>query len=106
MKDVRDIDLLLSEKWYLFKLRFKKRDTLPDKFFKLYKWKQVKENYIEQSLIPDETFSLTEKYWRYCAYRRDCFFNGSIWPSVISGIVSLIVSVLTTLLTLRLSGVI
>lgn len=38
--------------------------------------------------IHDGTYSLTRKYYRYCAYRRDRFFHGTIWPVIVSAVVS------------------
>ena len=37
-------------------------------------------------------YEITDRYIRYCIYRRDRFTHGSVWPAVISGIVSLLVS--------------
>lgn len=42
------------------------------------------------------TSSLTEKYFRYCAYRRNKFFDNKLWPLIISVVVSVITSLITT----------
>lgn len=41
------------------------------------------------------TFSLTEKYFRYCAYRRNKFFDNKLWPLIISVVASVITSLIT-----------
>jgi len=49
--------------------------------------------------VPDGTYSLTLVYDWYRAYRRDRFFRGSLWPSIISAVVSAIVSPIAAYLT-------
>lgn len=39
-------------------------------------------------------YSITDRYIRYCLYRRDQFLSGSVWPAILSGLVSLLVSFL------------
>lgn len=39
-------------------------------------------------------YKITDRYIRYCIYRRDRFLHGSVWPAILSGIVSLLVSCL------------
>ena len=39
-------------------------------------------------------YEITDRYIRYCIYRRDKFMQSSVWPAIVSGVVSLIVSFL------------
>ena len=44
-------------------------------------------------VLSDGTVSLTEKYFRYLAYKREQFFNRAVWPAIVGGIVSLVISI-------------
>lgn len=43
----------------------------------------------------DGTYSLTDTYFRYCIRRRRRFFEGSVWPCILSGVVSVIAAYIT-----------
>ena len=45
---------------------------------------------------PKVTHSLTDRYYRYCVYRRRKFFDSKVWPLVISVLASIITSIITT----------
>lgn len=90
------------EKWMLFRMRFR-RDVpkvfLGDQYERLRRAGMIsaKSSGVRDSFggfKPLDRHNLTDKYYRYCAYRRDRFFHGSVWPCIISAGVSLIVSLL------------
>lgn len=45
---------------------------------------------------------VTDTYFRYCVWRRNRFFYGTLWPQLVAGITSLIVSVLTVVVLMNL----
>ena len=101
--DFDTICLLPSEKFKLFCMRFKK--TVARKFLgksekPLLRYKLISSNYSFVDTTPCDkpsecTFTLTEKYFRYCAYRRKKFFDSKLWPLVISVVASIITSLIT-----------
>lgn len=102
--DFDEICLLFPEKFKLFCMRFKKTVTsgfLGKSEKPLMGYKLISSNYsfvdtIPADEAPERTFSLTEKYFRYCAYRRKKFFDSKLWPLIISIVASVITSLITT----------
>lgn len=100
-------NLYLSERWLLFKLRFKgsaPRDYFGEHFTDLWEADFIAENLSAEkdpfgAYIPDGTYSLADKYYRYCVYRRIMLLRSSLWSALVSGAVSIAV----TLLTIRLA---
>ena len=45
-------------------------------------------------------YDLTDRYFRYCIYRREKFLDSKIWPIIISVITSVITASITTRLML------
>ena len=107
--DFSNINLYISER---FKLRFMKwfkhqvtesyfgpdttRNILTIKFLTArYPFEDVVQSHKSSKAL----YSLTDRYGRYCVYRRRKFFDSSVWPAIVSGIVSIIVAVITTLVT-------
>jgi len=88
--DFSSLVLKPSERLYLFLLRIKKKAQLPDSMRYLYLHDLVKQNSSGKTdqlnaPIPDDTYSLTDKYYRYAIYRRDLFFKGKL-PVILSAI--------------------
>ena len=105
--DFSNINLTISENFKLFCMRFKKKVTehfLGDSCFYLLSIGFVKANHLSTknsigSHDPDGTFSLTEKYKRYCVYRRHKFFDNKIWPFIISIATAIITAFITAYIT-------
>lgn len=107
MQAYDDIILTLKEKFLLFTLRLKRKAR--DKYFgkslyHLIECQLITRNYYPQrsasgANIPDNTYSLTDKYIRYCIYRRHKFFDSKIWPFIISVISSIITAIITAYIT-------
>lgn len=110
MYDFSKINLLFSEHFKLFLMRFKKRVSL--KFlgnqaeYLLY-IAFIKANYSEYKneigeRLPDGTYSLTDKYRRYIVYRHNelmkAIANSIVFPIIVSVAASVITSILTVLL--------
>lgn len=47
-------------------------------------------------------YHLTDVYFRYCVWRRNRFFYGTLWPQIVAGITSIIVSIVTVLVLIKL----
>lgn len=103
--DFTGINLYIKERIKLFKMRFRKR--VPGSFLEpslrdLLNIKFIKSHYNFVDTVknddPQETlYSLTDRYFRYCVYRRRKFFDSKVWPLLISVIASIITSIITTL---------
>lgn len=104
MKSYENIILTFKEKYLLFFLRFKHKAVdsyFNGSFYTLIEYQLIKRNYKSKgsesgASIPDGTYSLTDKYFRYCAYRRKKFFDSKLWPLIISVVASIITSIITT----------
>lgn len=100
-------NLLPVEKRMLFRLRFRyrvPREFFGDRFDDLYQADFIRCNYSEEAdplgmPIPDGTYSLSNKYYRYIAFRRTRFFHGTLWPCLISGACSVLVSLIVSWIT-------
>lgn len=109
MNDFSSINLLLIEKLKLFSMRFKREVTaefLGKSCYPLSKMEFIKSDYsfvnTEKARNQNPTmYSLTNRYYRYCVYRREKFFDGKVWPFVISVAASVVTSILTTLVLLK-----
>ena len=99
--DFSNLNLYLRERKMLFLLRFKKK--VPKEYFE-----DSFQNFLNEKLIahggswfhsePNPLYHLTDRYFRYCVYRRSQFFNGKAWSCVLT----IITAMLTTILTKKL----
>ena len=99
-----NINLLFPEKVKLFCMRFKKH--VSEKFLGSSARMLVGIHFVTATYPfcditpattrPQATYSLTNRYYRYCAYRRRKFFDSKVWPLVISVLASIITSIITT----------
>ena len=108
--DFSNVNLYFPEKVKLFIMRFKKwvtaeflgsflRPLLDNKFItSYYEFRDAQKTQENHNTI----YTLTDRYFRYCVYRRHKFFDSKLWPFVISVVASVITSILTTLLLLKL----
>ena len=111
MLDFNDIHLYLSEKYRLTFLRLKKR-AMRKYFGKYFDFLFYEAQFIQVNCtdrvdgfgaaVPDDTYSLSERYFRYCAYRRDKLVDQIIMPVIVSVIASILTSAITVLLVNRL----
>lgn len=109
-EDFSNINLYHSEKVKLFIMRFKKWVTaefLGSSLRPLLNNKFIACNYpftdTNKSHTPNKSlYTLTDRYFRYCVYRRNKFWDSKIWPFIISIAASVITSLLTTLVLLKL----
>lgn len=109
--DFSNINLYFSEKMKLFIMRFKKQvtsDFLEPSLHILLAYKFISAHYeftdTQKNEHPEPTlYSLTDRYFRYCVYRRNNFFNGKIWPIAISVISAIITSVITAYITANIT---
>lgn len=105
--DFESINLYFSERAKLFLMRFKKYvsgDFLEPslKLFLDYKliaaFYQFKDT--QATPNPQKTrYSLTDRYFRYCLYRRKKFFDSKIWPFIISIISAIVTAIITAYIT-------
>lgn len=110
MYDFSNIVLNLSERFVLFRMRFRKRvsqDFIGKPLNYFFEIGFVKRNYgFEKNLIgeaiPDGTFSLTEKYKRYLIYNRNKIFFAICSSFVTPIITSIVISVITVLVLRKL----
>lgn len=93
-----------KERWKLFRMRFYRSMTAEqigsmchDLELSGYiaRRKTGERNPSGQLVYAGEYF-LTDKYYRYCIYRRDRFFYSSKWAAVVSSVVSAIVSAIVS----------
>lgn len=99
-----NINLLFPEKVKLFCMRFKKH--VSEKFLGSSARMLVGIHFVTATYPlcditpaktrPKVTYSLTDRYYRYCVYRRRKFFDSKVWPLVISVLASIITSIITT----------
>ena len=107
--DFTSINLLLIEKLKLFAMRFKKKvngEFLGDSCALLSGVKFIKSDYsfIDTGKAENHKptmYSLTDRYFRYCVYRRNKFFDSKVWPFIISIAASVITSIVTARLLLK-----
>ena len=101
--DLDKIELRLSEKLRLFAMRFRRRvkESFLGRYFDhLYRVDFIRKNTSAEkdafgAPIFDGTVSLTDTYFYYCIRRWRKFFEGSVWPCILSGVVSLVVAYVT-----------
>lgn len=103
-RDYSNINLRFSEKTKLFIMRFKKQVT--EKFLGssvklLLDIRFIKSNYpfidtTQNKKSVPVLYSLTDRYYRYCIFRRHKFFDSKVWPLIISALTAVITSVITT----------
>lgn len=105
MTDFDLIDLIPQERLRLFAMRFHRRAG--EKFLGSYGRNLHNLRFIARNTsaeqrdengvtVYDGTYSLTRRYYRYCAHRRKRFFFGTVWPVIVSFAVSFIVSLFVT----------
>ena len=100
--DFSNVHLLRSEIRLLRKAQ--RLGSIPEDHSDPAFWNLLRGNFIHRNytgerdsigaFVPDDTYSLTNRYARYKAYRRHTFVRSSILPAVVSGAVSLIVSMI------------
>ena len=111
--DFTNYQVSFPERIRLFALRFIK--SAPVQFFGKYFDNLYNCGFIEAVLnknldvfpfLPygDGKYSLTEKYLRYCIYRREKFFESATWSAIVSTVVSIITSIITVKIMFKLAG--
>lgn len=103
-----NVNLFFEERKKLFLMRFKKYVSakyLGKSLVPLLSVKFVASHYsfidtVKADEPPEALYSLTERYYRYCVYRRRKFMNSKIWPFIISVGASIATSLITTRLLL------
>lgn len=106
-KDFSDINLYFSERVKLFVMRFKKQvtgDFLEPSLRLFLNYKFITSYYEFHDTLknpsPKKTlYSLTDRYFRYCLYRRRKFFDSKIWPFVISIVSAIVTAIITAYIT-------
>lgn len=106
-EDFSNINLFFTEKVKLFIMRFKRNvseDFLGDSCRFLTSIKFVHASYEFRDTLaglpPSPVFyTLTRRYYRYCVYRRNKFFDSKIWPFFISVAAAVITSIITSYIT-------
>ena len=103
-EDFSNINLYRKERFKLFCMRFRK--CVSDKFlgeslYGLSRIKFIQAVYEFEDAVatqhPKETFyQLTDRYFRYCVYRRNKFYDGKIWPFIISIATSVITAIISS----------
>ena len=95
-EDLSNINLLPMESillfWYSHFTHFD-GGRLGRRLDGLYKAGLVVQNWLPSTdrhgrAIPVDSFSVSEKYFRYQAYWRNQILKGSVWPAIVSGVVS------------------
>lgn len=107
-----NINLYIRERYKLFCLRWIKKQVTETYFGKETTRKLTALHFLEaryefsdttKTKVMKSTFyELTDTYFRYCVWRRNRFFYGTLWPQLVAGITSLIVSVLTVVVLMSL----
>lgn len=103
--DFSTLHLYLRERAKLFRLRFKRKalkEYFEDSFQDFLRERLISNGGKWFDSAPNPYYHLTDRYFRYCVYRREQFFSSQTWSGIISGVVSVITSIVTTMLTLRL----
>ena len=104
--DFTNLHLYLRERFKLFRLRFRKeapREYFENSFQAFLREKLISNGQKWFDSKPNPYYHLTDRYFRYCVYRREKFFSSQTWSGIISGVVSVITSVVTTIITLKLN---
>lgn len=107
MYDFSNVQLRFNEKFKLFLMRFKKH--VSEKFLGKatlslclsYKFIVGEYHFVDTRAVRDEDvqptlYHLTDKYYRYCIYRRQKFFDKAIWPIIVSIVTSIITSLIAS----------
>ena len=106
-----NIHLKSGEFWSLISVRIhgRKERSKIKYFTTLYnQYELIAPNYGDDldsfgSPIPDDTYSVCDRYYRYMIFRRkELFRTNTLVAAIISGIISLIVALLTTWISLLL----
>lgn len=105
--DFSNINLYFQEKLKLFRMRFRKyvdADFLGKSLQKLEYIKFIQSHYdfVDTQATHTEVrtvYSLTDRYFRYCVYRRQKFFDSKLWPFIISIVTAIITSLITAYIT-------
>lgn len=105
--DFSDINLYFSERVKLYVMRFKKQvtgDFLEPSLRLFLDYKFIASYYEFHDTLknpsPKKTlYSLTDRYFRYCLYRRRKFFDSKIWPFVISIVSAIVTAIITAYIT-------
>lgn len=105
MSDFDTIILTPKERYLLLRLRFKKKEignVYHPSWAALHSNGFVKQNYLaekdsEGGQIPDNTLSLTDKYYRYCIFTRRQRIHRYFTPIVISVITTIATNLLKEL---------
>ncbi len=107
--DFSNINLYIKERLKLYYMKcFRKYVDEnyfgPNTTYKLVRIKFIETRYEFNDITQTETlkktlYTLSDRYYRYCVYRRRQFFSNSIWPAVVGGVVSVVFSIITTLVT-------
>lgn len=105
--DFSNINLYFSERLKLFCMRFRKyvtQDFLGKSLYRLQYIRFIRSHYDFVDTLPNTTehrvvFSLTDRYFRYCVYRRRKFFDSKIWPFIISIVSAIVTSIITAYIT-------
>lgn len=105
MYDFSNIQLSYIERCKLFVMRFKKYVTEDflgvETFAMCMSYKFIAAQYKFSDTTPQRSrkptlYHLTDKYYRYCIYRRQKFFDKAIWPILVSIIAAVITSIITS----------
>lgn len=107
-----NINLYIRERYKLFCLRWIKKQVTEAYFGKETTRKLAALHFLKARYEFSDTtktkvmksafYELTDTYFRYCVWRRNRFFYGTLWPQLVAGITSLIVSVLTVVVLMSL----
>ena len=103
-EDFSNINLFRKERFKLFCMRFKKDVSgkfLAESLYGLSRIKFIQADYeFEDTLATQHSketlYRLTDRYFRYCVYRRNKFYDGKIWPFIISIATSIITALITS----------
>lgn len=109
MYDFSNVQLKLNERRKLFFMRFVKSvsaDYLGKTTFALcMSYKFIESDYpfsdttpTDQKIVKQPRYHLTDKYDRYCIYRRQKFFDKAVWPFLISVGAAIITSIITSMI--------
>lgn len=106
-EDFSNINLYRRERFKLFCMHFRKCVSgkfLGESLYGLSRIKFIQAVYEFEDAVatqhPKETFyQLTDRYFRYCVYRRNKFYDGKIWPFIISIATSVITAIVTSYIT-------
>lgn len=105
--DFSNVTLYFKERAKLFIMRFKKQvtaDFLEPSLQLFLSYKFISASYeftdtLKSKNVKPTLYSLTDRYFRYCVYRRKKFFDSKIWPFIISVISAIVTSIITAYIT-------